>query len=1161
MRLKSIKLAGFKSFVDPTSIPFPRPLSAIVGPNGCGKSNVIDAVRWVMGESSAKQLRGAAATDVIFAGSNGRAPVGQASVELLFDNTDGKLGGEYAGYSELSVKRKVTRDGQSHYFLNGSRCRRKDIADVFLGTGLGPRSYSIIEQGMISRLIEAKPEELRVYLEEAAGISKYKERRRETENRIRHTRENLERLDDIREELERQLRTLKRQSEAAEKYRAWKAEERGLKGKVAALRWNTLEQQLESLGAQLREKEVAREEAQARRAELERDLEHYRERHGEASEAANRLQGEFFESASAISGKEQEIRHAQQRIEQLRQDLEQTLANRREAEAHLQVDTEQQAALDRELAELAPELERSSGRRADSEAALEQAEQDMHAWQAEWDAFVERAEEPRRQAEVEQSRIRHHERSLDQLRDRIARLEGEKQGIDTQAAVQELAGLQARVRELEQETADKIRRGQEAVQQIATNRERMREADAALEQERNSLSSLKGRLASLEELQAQALGRRSEALGEWLQERGLQDAARLGERIQAEPRWATAVETVLGGWLQAVCTDGVAEDLATAAQAADLEVLLVQQSPPTTTVQPGTLAACLSGSWNPGGLLNGVRTAEDTRAALAMREQLRPGESVVTPAGLWLGRDWLRAPGSGDAESGVLARQQELETLRGDIAAGEQRLAAARTTCEELLAALKELEAERDRWQNETNQLNRSLADVRSRASAVQARKEQTDKRLARILADLEECHAQQDEEQAALQTARRGWDAALESIESDRGEQETLAARRDAFRAALESARQVARADGDAAHQLQIRSQSLRTRQESLQKATERLTGQIGQLGEREGMLQQQLEAVRAPIPDLQQALQTLLDQKVEIEGRLSAARDRVAEVEKTIREREQHRGGIESEVSGIAEALENLRIQKRGLEVQQENLLEQVADMQQDLAELQQGLDGADTIEQCTQELESVQRRIERLGPINLAAIEEFQSQSERKGYLDAQHADLTEALETLERAIRKIDRETRELFRETFEKVNTELKDLFPRVFGGGQAFLEMTGEDLLDTGVQVRAQTPGKKNQHLSQLSGGEKALTAIALVFSIFNLNPAPFCMLDEVDAPLDDANVGRFAALVEAMSEKVQFIVITHNKITMEVAQQLMGVTMHEPGVSRIVSVDVEEMI
>ncbi len=1160
MRLKSIKLAGFKSFVDSTHIAFPRELSAIVGPNGCGKSNVIDAVRWVMGESSAKQLRGANATDVIFSGSNGRAPVGQASVELLFDNQDGKLGGEYSGYAEIAVKRKLTRDGQSQYFLNGSRCRRKDISDVFLGTGLGPRSYSIIEQGMISRLIEARPEELRVYLEEAAGISKYKERRRETETRIRHTRENLERLDDIRDELERQLRTLKRQSEAAEKYRTLRHEERDLKGRVAALRWRSLEEQLEGLGGQLRDQEVAREAVQARRTELERDLEIYRERLTEASAGANQLQGEFFESSAAISEREQEIRHAEQRVGQLQQDLQQTRSNRQEAEAHLQVDREQHAELERDLAALAPELESAAARRQTSDRQLEEAEQTMHGWQAEWDAFVKRAEEPRRQAEVEQSRIRHHERSIDQLRDRLARLETEQQGIDTQGPAAELAQLGSRVQELEAETASRIRSGQEAVQRIGALREQIRDADAALERERTELSGLMGRLGSLEELQAQALGRRSTALGEWLQERGLDQAARLGEQLQVEARWATAVETVLGGWLQAVCTDAVEGDLASAAQAADMEILLVQKKL-AAAAQPGTLAACVTGDWNPGGLLNGVHLAEDTASALAMRGKLGAGESVVTPDGLWLGADWLRAPGSADAEAGVLARQQELVELRAGIEACEQRVANARAQCEALQSDLKTLESERDRWQDETNQLNRTLADVRSRASAIQARKEQTDKRLARLTAELSECHEQHEEEQAALSTSRKAWDAALESIESDRGEQENLSGRRDAIRTALDAARQVARADADAAHQLEMRSQSLRTRQESLHQAAQRLTSQIEQLTQREQMLLGQSETVAEPIPALQESLQALLEQKVELESRLSTARDRVAELERAIREREQNRGGIESEVSQISESLENLRIQKRGLEVQQENLLEQVAEMQQDLAELQQTLVAEDTVETCGNALETVQRRIERLGPINLAAIEEFQAQSERKGYLDDQHADLTEALDTLERAIRKIDRETRELFRETFEKVNSELKELFPRVFGGGQAFLEMTGEDLLDTGVQVRAQTPGKKNQHLSQLSGGEKALTAIALVFSIFNLNPAPFCMLDEVDAPLDDTNVGRFAALVEAMAEKVQFIVITHNKITMEVAQQLMGVTMHEPGVSRLVSVDVEEMI
>ncbi len=1162
MRLKSIKLAGFKSFVDPTTVPFPHNLSAIVGPNGCGKSNVIDAVRWVMGESSAKQLRGQSLTDVIFNGTTDRQPVGQASIELLFDNSDGKLVGEYAGYSEISVRRRLTRDGVSSFFLNGTRCRRKDISDLFLGTGLGPRSYAIIEQGMISRLIDAKPEELRVYLEEAAGISRYKERRRETENRIRHTRTNLERLDDLREELDRQLRTLKRQSEAAAKYKEYREEERALRAQLVVLRWQELESQREARSAELRERDVERERLLAEQAGLDRQIEEGRESLHVAGEEANRLQGRFYEVQSAISAREQEIRHQQERAAQFEADLEQTRENAREARAHLKVDSERLAALADELAAVSPDLEESRRREQESGARLQVAEQKMQDWQGQWDAFNARAEEPRREAGVQQSRIQQHERNIERFAERVRALEQEQSGLSHADLEQELAGLQRDVAVLE----ETVRRGQEGIEgvvaEIREQRAAIQDRDGVLEAARRELSDLLGRQASLEELQEHALGRRADALVGWFEANGLADARRLAECVEVDSGWETALETVLGEYLQAACADDL-DGLADNALQAQGGVLTLVESGSAAPVATGgnLLLDKVRSPVDLRPLLAGVRVAENVVEAMRMRGGLADGESIITRDGLRVGRNWMRAAGVEDERSGVLARRQELERLGGEIARVEARVEACRTDIEEMRERLAQLEARRETEQGEVNQATRRLAEVRSECSARQARLEQLRNRGERLAAELADTREHLVQEQAALESSREAWQKALSAIEIDRAEHEKLLGLRDELRQQLDQDRQQARHDRDRTHELAMREQGIRSQQDTLGEAIERLQSQIAGLEERSERLQQNITEARDPLAGMQAGLQELLAERAGAESELATARDRVAAGEAAIRELEGARSRVEHAAAEVGSAAEQLRIDLRGIEVQLENLVAQLDELGRSREEVLAAMPTEADVSEWESSLQRVQNRIQRLGAINLAAIDEYQSQSERKAYMDAQYAELTEALDTLETAIRKIDRETRALFKDTFDKVNSEFGRLFPRVFGGGRAYLEMTGEDLLDTGVMIKAQPPGKKNGTIQQLSGGEKAMTAISLVFSIFNLNPAPFCMLDEVDAPLDDVNTGRFASLVESMSEKVQFIVITHNKITMEVARQLMGVTMHERGVSRVVSVDVEEMV
>lgn len=1157
MRLKSIKLAGFKSFVDPTTVNFPSNMAAVVGPNGCGKSNIIDAVRWVMGESSAKNLRGESMTDVIFNGSNTRKPVSQASIELIFDNSDNSLIGEYAAFAEISIRRKVTRDGQNTYFLNGSKCRRRDITDIFLGTGLGPRSYSIIEQGMISRLIEARPEDLRHFIEEAAGISKYKERRRETENRIRRTQDNLARLTDLREELDRQLERLQRQAQAAEKYQEYKSEERQLKAQLLALRWSELNEQVGQRERVIGDQEVAFESLVADQRSADATIEHLRDSHHELSERFNLVQGRFYSVGGDIARVEQSIQHGQQRLRQLQDDLYEAERNRQETESHLGHDQTLLATLQEELEMLSPEQEITAAAAEEASAALEQAEQNMQDWQEQWERFSLASAEPRRQAEVQQSRIQQLEHALERVRERQQRLQGERQTLADSPEEMEILETSEQLAQLEQiqddtqieleQNADELRELQARIDGLVQNQQ----------ETQGELQRLNGRLASLEALQQAAL-QPDQGLAEWLHAQAL-DVPRLAEQIKVEPGWELAVETVLGADLQALLVDDVsALDFSGLDQG---ELSLLTSSGRRSTVVNGSLLDKVSSPFELSSWLGQVRTVESLDAALAARAGLAEGESLISSDGFWVGRQFLRVRRASDAQGGMLARGQEIEQLQMRQAELDDILQRLDMDLQQQREQRQRLEAHLDEMRQEAQSRQRQIAELKARLSASQARAEQFVLRRKRLDEELEELKAQRELEQEQLGEARLLLQEALDTMASDSDQSEQLQAQRNQMRDRLEQVRQESRRLKEQAHQVAMRTSSLRAQYDSTRQALERLQTQAERLNERREQLNLNLEEGQAPLEELRMQLEELLERRMAVEEELKQARTGMEEADRALREAEKQRSQAEQQAQMLRTQLESQRMDWQSLNVRRKSLQEQLQEDGFDLHGVLQTLPAGASLPEWESVLEQLATRIQRLGPINLAAIEEYQQQSERKRYLDAQDADLVEALATLENVIRKIDRETRNRFKETFDQINGGLQALFPKVFGGGSAYLELTGEDLLDTGVAIMARPPGKKNSTIHLLSGGEKALTALALVFAIFQLNPAPFCMLDEVDAPLDDANVGRYANLVKEMSEKVQFIYITHNKIAMEMADQLMGVTMHEPGCSRLVAVDVEEAL
>jgi chromosome segregation protein len=1164
MRLSKIKLAGFKSFVDPTTIYLPSNLVGVIGPNGCGKSNIIDAVRWVMGESSAKNLRGDSMTDVIFNGSNGRKPVGTASIELVFDNKDGSVGGQYAGYSEISIRRQVSRDGTSIYFLNNTRCRRRDITDIFLGTGLGPRSYSIIEQGTISRLIEARPEDLRSFLEEAAGISKYKERRRETENRIRHTRENLDRLNDLLEEIDKQLEKLRRQSRAAERYRELKEEERKVKAELLALRYQAMHARSSEGQRLLQEQELALEAEVAAQRSIEAQLEKLREQLAEANEGYNDSQGRFYKLGSDVARVEQAIQHSRESRQQQLQELARTEQTLNEIDQHIRLDRTRHEELTASITALEPELVSAREQVELSGTGLAAAEQAMRGWQQEWDEFNQRSAERVQAAQVERTRLDHLERHVVELDQRLQRLGEEQQTLASQSIEQEIADLAIGLEARETRISDLQVRLEQSTQRIGE----LRELLAAREQELSQLQSehhqARGQLASLETLQRAALGQRSEQVSGWLKSHGLQGRQRVAQAIQAEAGWEHAIETALGFYLEAICIGQLehAESVLGSLEQGDVALFETgTDSAAGTATGRARLTDRITSPWPLHGLLDGVYCADSLAEALSIRAGLSVHESVITREGIWIGRHWLRVARDSDAKAGVLEREREIAAL------GERQAQQARQADRlgsEIGAArehLRAAEAEREQLQQQFNQAHREAGDLRGRLAASRSLLEQQQVRSARVHQESGTLQDERQQEEQERSAARARLEEALTATEALKLEREERTARQQQIAGVLEEARERARSDQQAAHDLALRAESVRAALAGTEQALARMQEQNRQLSTRREELTALLARGDSPIVGLEQELEELLSQRLDAEQQLAAARRQVEDVEHTTHELDQERLRKERLIGSQREQLAQERMAWQEIKVRADTLMEQIgASGFVYEALLEQLVEGA-SAEAWSEQAAGLEQRIQRLGPINLAAIEEFEEESQRKEYLDAQHADLIEALTTLENAIGKIDRETRNRFRETYDSVNQGLQENFPILFGGGTACLELTGEDLLDTGVTVMARPPGKRNSTIHLLSGGEKALTAIALVFAIFRLNPSPFCMLDEVDAPLDDANVGRYCDMVRRMSDQVQFIFITHNKITMEMANQLTGVTMHEPGVSRLVAVDVDEAV
>ncbi|MCW8200347.1 chromosome segregation protein SMC [Verminephrobacter aporrectodeae subsp. tuberculatae] len=1170
MRLTSIKLSGFKSFAEPTNFMLPGQLVGVVGPNGCGKSNIMDAVRWVLGESKASELRGESMQDVIFSGTTTRKQASRASVELVFDNSDHRAGGQWGQYGEVAVRRVLTRDGSSSYYLNNQPVRRRDVQDVFLGTGLGPRAYAIIGQGTISRIIESRPEELRLFLEEAAGVSKYKERRRETENRLADTRENLTRVEDILRELGANLEKLEKQAEVAARYNGLQAE--------ATLRqhqqWFLKRAEAEAEQTRVRLDGLqAVNDLEARMAELralESDLETVRQAHYAAGEQVNQAQGRLYEATAEVGRLEAEIRYVvegRQRVEQrlatLAGQIAQWSARQEEADAELEnlagagVDAEERTTL------LAAQLEEQALQLPGLEDALRQAQGRADAQRS----AVVQVQQQIQVLAAEQRGIDEQSRGFD---GRCERLRAERNALDApdDARLTSLRGQLEEARELAASADAHLAGLQESVPRLEAERRTRQEA---VNTEGARQTELGARMEALRALQEKV--QTDGKLRPWLARQGLDGLPGLWSRIHIEPGWENALEAALRerlgaleisrlemvrGFLGASGSDAPPARLAFySAPAAGAPEPAAQQPARLSDLlrlQDSGLRAVLT-DW-----LQGCHTAGTLDEALQRRATLQPGEAVFVPAGHAVSAHGVSFYAPDSEQSGLLARAQEIEHL-------EKELRAQALIAEESRSALVRAEAACASAAQQLVLARREASEAQSRAHALQVETlrlsqltEQTRARVAQIDSDLAEVQAQLTD----LHERRVGAEARFEELDmqlADNQEREAqLGERVIQAERALAACREQQRALERQEQEASFAQRSLQARRAELARAIETATQQAGTLADEQQRARAELEQLSdaAARGGLQQALAL----KLEREKDLAAQRSAYDELTTRLRASDERRMQIEHALDPLRTRITEFQLKEQAARLSLEQYGTLLTEAQADLEALARSITDASVRAGGLQgEIERLQREIAALGAVNLAALDELNMARERKAFLDAQTADLTEAMNTLEDAIRKIDAETRQLLSDTFETVNTHFGRMFPELFGGGQAKLIITGDEILDSGVQVMAQPPGKKNQTIHLLSGGEKALTAIALVFAIFQLNPAPFCLLDEVDAPLDDANTERYARLVTSMSRETQFLFISHNKIAMEMAEQLIGVTMQEQGVSRIVAVDMESAL
>jgi len=1162
LRLTHLKLAGFKSFVDPTTIHLHGQRVGVVGPNGCGKSNVMESVRWVLGESSAKEMRADAMDAVIFNGSGNRKPISRASVELIFDNSLGGAAGAWSQYAEISVKRVIEREKGSTYYINNSAVRRRDVADLFLGTGLGGRAYAIIGQNTISRIVEAKPEELRIFLEEAAGISKYKERRRETELRLRDTRENLTRVEDICRELQKQITKLESQAVVTQQYHALQASFKLAEGQLwllkkrdASRHWEKAKLLVEQLVNQLEAQTAA-----LRKSESELELS--RQAHYAASEGINTAQAAYYEANATVSSLENQVKQNTEARERMAQQLQQVThsieRNASSSEA-LQLNLVQ---LNADLALAQSSEQQTAAALAALKLILPEKESQLKAATSLAQASQQALNEANQRIQVERNNIQFINQNIQENQQRIQRFESELSRLSLPDAsdltAADVAWKQAQDLVSSLETSSQNLRNSEATfqTQIAHLRESQNVAQRALNQADAEMHSLQKMQQSLHS---------ESKLNEWVARQGLKSSAYLWQKISINANWRVALEAVLGAKLNALIAnkhtlDSQSESRPPSslvigfdhAHEVNLPSQLKGMTPLISVIEKcdADLKPLLT-DWLQGTYL----LMADDQPEIAIKK-LELGETLVNEHGDIFSRHSVSYHSAQSSLHGVLERQSQLEQLEKNQ---PNLLNDLSNITDQLKESESQLQLVRQQQQQETAQLRQATQNqhqLQLKLAQLQQARQNALEREKSIQADLmtsKQKFAQLTQDKADKQALQ---EATMQQLEAF-----TLAKNNDAL--AKQQAEQAYFVSRDAIAQAEKNHQESGFKLTLVSNKIIELDNKINANIEEKLALELRQKEVEqtlllTPMDTLKANLISAIDTKQSREAELANARNHLAEQEQVLQNHERTRMQNEQQLHPLRDNLEQHRLNEQEARLTFEQCQAGLVENGQDEQMLAASLGEQAKVSDLARKSSQIQQDINTLGAVNLAAIQELNSENERKTYLDSQMLDLKQATDTLEEAIRKIDRETRDKLMHTFNTANQHFGELFSTLFNGGQARLELLGDEILDTGLQVFAQPPGKKNTTIQLLSGGEKALTALALVFALFRLNPAPFCLMDEVDAPLDDSNTERFCHMVKKMSENTQFLFVSHNKVTMEMAQQLIGVTMQESGVSRVVDVDIE---
>lgn len=1139
MRLSSLKLSGFKSFADSTTLHFKANRTAVVGPNGCGKSNVIDAIRWVMGESNARQLRGGSMQDVIFTGTSKRKPVGVASVELRFDNTYGKLGGAYNAYNELAVRRQVTREGKSEYFLNGTRCRRRDITDIFLGTGLGPRSYAVIEQGMINRLVDAKPEEMRVFIEEAAGVSRYQARRRETLQHLEHTEQNLARLEDIAAELKSQLRTLKRQSEAAIQYKTLENQIRTLKIEILSFQANQSQKLQQEYTVEMNELGERFKLVRSESHTIEHDL-----------EATSALFQRLIQQSSPL---QHEWQQAEKKLAELKMTLEQKQSLFQQNSSSL-IQLEQQKLQTKERLQLSElQVETLTAQYDEQSEALVELEQQTQSTehhfsdlQAQQKQAQQQFEQIKTQVDQQQQKKLQMAAQIEQLAKNVQRIEQQKQTLQNQsnqirAQVQD--DEQAQLEQLQQQLQQEIILLETEIEQFQQNAKILQDQQ---QQDKANLQSLKTEIQVLLAEQKnlnQLLAKQSPKQN--------QNAVRLMQSLRLTTQGkshAVIIEKFLAKWLQAQLIESgqtFQEDVARQLKSSTQQKIQIQQLRRLNDF----IEAPQSSLWA------NVAVADDLTTALSYQSDLIHAQSILTLDGYHVGADWVIAlhyDEDSQSAQGMLSHQVRLEEIEQQLAEMQPQLlelenqfSIQQQTLQQQQQHLQQQQQSQKQKQKELQQLDVQIAKLQSTAQAYVLQQQQLADQLKQLDLQLEEDAMQRDDLEIDLHALAIKLEAVLPNYKTLQFQVESLNEQLDEQQQQLtqqQQQREVLRQQTSQANQ-QI---------ELLEKDISFLKTQYRQIIEQIEQAKKFVDPIQLELPNLESQFQEQFQQTEKLQKNWNEWQLELNQVQEKQQQLTEQRHQAQQKDEQVREQLEQKRLAWQAAKSDREHYLEQLKELNSEPVS-----DLSIEIKEHQQKLEKAQQQFEKIGAVNLAASQEYEEVSQRFDELSHQMQDLQNTVDQLKDAMKSIDQETRKLFMTTFDQVNQELQVLFPKVFNGGEATLSL--EDDWQSGVKLMARPPGKRNSSLALLSGGEKALTALALVFAIFRLNPAPFCVLDEVDAPLDDANVQRYCNLVKELSEQVQFIYITHNKLAMTMATDLLGVTMPEPGTSKLVTVDLEQ--